>query len=111
MSKEVEALKRITNEINTYKLHGLGDNNWLGFQDVMEDIDIIENFIAQQEKVNELLDLYKTVFKNYVVEIDNVRQQQFTFLASEYKIIKGIFIQIEELESELNEMVARFYKG
>lgn len=46
MSKEVEALKRIVNEISNYKLHGLGDENWLGIQDIMQDIDILEKALT-----------------------------------------------------------------
>ena len=51
MSKELEALKRIVNEISNYKLHGIGDENWLGIQDILKDIDIIE------EALNELKDV------------------------------------------------------
>ena len=47
MSKELEALKNIANEISNYKLHGIGNENWLGIQDVMQDIDIIENALER----------------------------------------------------------------
>lgn len=46
MSKELEALKNIVNEISNYKLHGLGDKNWLGIQDVLKDIDTIEKALT-----------------------------------------------------------------
>ena len=46
MSKELEALKNIANEISNYKLHGIGNENWLGIQDVMQDIDILEKALT-----------------------------------------------------------------
>jgi hypothetical protein len=46
MTKELEALKHIISEINNCKLHGIGDENWLGFQDVLKDIDILEKVLT-----------------------------------------------------------------
>jgi len=46
MSKELEALKNIVNEISNYKLHGLGDENWLGIQDIMQDMIVVEQALT-----------------------------------------------------------------
>jgi len=51
MSKELEALKNIVKEISLYKLHGLGDENWLGIQDVMRDIDVLEQALTELEEL------------------------------------------------------------
>lgn len=48
MDKELKALKRIVSEISTYKLHGIGDENWLGIQDVLKDISIIEKELCDE---------------------------------------------------------------
>lgn len=46
MNKELEALRNIVNEISNYKLHGIGVENWLGIQDVLKDIDILEKVLT-----------------------------------------------------------------
>ena len=66
MSKELEALKRIVNEISNYKLHGLGDENWLGIQDVMQDIAVIEQALEELEELKGKV----SNIKNYTRLID-----------------------------------------
>ena len=47
-----ETLKRIVNEINIYKLHGIGEENWLGVQDVIKDIGTLEQALNELESLN-----------------------------------------------------------
>ena len=49
--KPKEALKRIVNEINIYKLHGIGEENWLGVQDVIKDIGTLEQALNEKKKI------------------------------------------------------------
>ena len=49
MSKALEALKRIINEISNYKLHGIGDGNWLGIQDILKDVELVEQALKRNE--------------------------------------------------------------
>lgn len=57
MSKELEALKRVVDEISNYKLHGIGEENWLGIQDVIKDIDIIEKGLEKLDRIMVLVDV------------------------------------------------------
>lgn len=79
MSKELEVLKNIVKEISNYKLHGLGDENWLGIQDVMQDIDILEKALTpptEKEVCEEIgYYFYKCVgWMNVHVEYDKVNK-------------------------------------
>lgn len=51
MSKELKALKRVVSEISIYKLQGIGDENWLGVQDVIKDISTIANALERNKGV------------------------------------------------------------
>ena len=57
-------------------LQWLKDNKgWIDHYEIPDAvIDSCIKALTEQEKKDDLLDLYKTVFKNYVIEIDNVRQ-------------------------------------
>ncbi len=90
MSKELEALKRVVNEISNYKLHGIGDENWLGIQDILEDIELVEQALQQAQKQEKLLELYKDL-SNYVDE------QTY---AHELPEITRLKIIIKELEKQ-----------
>lgn len=97
MKKELEALKRVVSEINNYKLHGIGDENWLGIQDVLKDISIIENALQQAQKQQKLLELYKEV---------NNKSEELIALAEHdswswklYHDIKNIQYKIKDIET------------
>lgn len=77
MSKELEALKNIINEISNYKLHGLGDENWLGIQDVIQDIDTLEKALTpptEEEVCEALSEYYGVEVKHNNYEHDDINE-------------------------------------
>lgn len=91
-----EALRRVVSEIDKYKLYGIGDENWLGIQDVLKDISTIENALKQAQKQDKLLKLYKEYYEldrmyvknNFFLELENLNRRS------------EIVEQIKELENE-----------
>ena len=119
MSKELEALKRIVNEISNYKLHGLGDENWLGIQDVLKDIDIIEQALTpptQEEVCEELGEYYeKTVYyTDFYIDKGFVLQWYKNKKSSrDMKLVLGKKYRLvfyRELPPHLITMIGRFYE-
>jgi len=70
---------------------------------------IVVSFIDQQEKVNELLELYKKkamyIEHLYVCKDDQqINKYQMKSKSEGFKKLEEILIRIEELESELNDI-------
>ena len=105
MSKELEALRRVVSEIDKYKLYGIGDENWLGIQDVLKDISTIENALQQAQKQEKLLELYKQAYDKSNAEV----LKMFTMKQDEKTTLNNIIghldektvVQIKELENEV----------
>ena len=122
MSKELEALKRITNEISNYKLHGIGDENWLGFQDVLSDVKLIEQALTPPTEQDVCKALSKWIkgnipdIWNYKVYYDREGFHYYNncdfeeYLVEYDRIDKAITLSVF-LPPHLVEMIGKFYKG
>ena len=122
MSKELEALKNIVNEISNYKLRGLGDENWLGIQDVMRDIDVLEKALTPPtaeelcEELGEYYEVkvmfesnefyYKDRYSNSNVGIVGLRTKKV-----KEKVVKNCVDFYPELPPTLIKRIAQFYEN
>ena len=109
MSKELEALNNIVKEINAYKLHGLGDKNWMGVQDIMQDVSIIEqalNELERLKKFEKLLKDYKDILETFEKGADNTThgstpyityQVKFTHIVSNVNTYAETSAKVDEL--------------
>jgi len=114
LSKELEALKRLVSEVNNYKLSGSGDNNWLGFQDVLKDVNTIEKVLTPPTE-EEVCDALSEYFGNDMKHCEEVifRQNKFiiVFESGGYSNVIDFTRQLLEEAPHLITMIGRFYEG
>lgn len=122
MSKELEALRSVVSEISIYKLHGIGNENWLGIQDVLKDISTIEKALtppAAEEVCKALSEwLNKEVpdLWNYNVYYSDGGFQYYNgegfeeYLVEYYEEDKTMTLSVF-LPPHLVTLVGRFYEG
>jgi len=109
MSKELKALKRIVSEISNYKLHGIGDDNWLGIQDVIKDVAILEKALTPPT-ADEVCEVLSDYLKDKVTYDD-----KFGFICNEKVIISlypnNVLSFNNNYPAHIHNIVGRFYEG
>jgi hypothetical protein len=116
-----EALKRVVSEINHYKLHGIGNENWLGIQDVIKDVAILEKALTPPtadevcRALSEWVDENDNITYPNEIYYDENRKTFYTYnYLDEWTPIvengKLLYVMID-LPINIHKMVISFYEG
>jgi hypothetical protein len=100
----------ITNEEARKELNGIGLENASGrydYDNIQKSVELLDDYITQQEKVNKLLRLYVTYSRAYETMFIKLKENKEYNTTEHYaglqKEINRLFTKINKIWSELND--------